>query len=142
MRKIGLLVLIAIVLSCDTEADKLSEEFNAKMDMAVEVHDELMPKMGKIGNLINALEKDMDSLNRDTHEAAMKELQLGHDRMMSWMKTFGGNFSPQEIQDGLQTKNVDSIKQKLELIELNYKAAENMKTLINSAIENAEDLLK
>lgn len=129
-------------MACTTEADKLTEEFNAKMDMAIEAHDEVMPKMGKIGQLINELEKDIDSLNRDSHEAAMKELQMGHDRMMGWMKTFGNDFSAQEIQNGLQTENLDSIRLKLKLIEKNYTAAEDMKNLINSAIENAENILK
>jgi hypothetical protein len=142
MRKIGFVFCLVLVFACNTEADKLSEEFNSKMDMAIEVHDDVMPKMGRIGNLINDLEKEMDSLNRPTYEAAMKDLQLGHDRMMNWMKTFGDNFSPQEIQNGLQTKNMDSIKLKLQLIEKNYIAAEEMKKLINSAIENAEALLK
>ena len=133
---------MGLVLACNTEADKLTEEFNAKMDMAIEAHDEVMPKMGKIGRLINELEKDIDSLNRDNHEAAMRDLQMGHDRMMGWMKTFGSDFSPQEIQDGLQTENLDSIRLKLKLIEKNYIAAEDMKNLINSAIENAENLLE
>jgi len=141
MRKIVLLLGLGLVFACNTEADKLSDEFNTKMDMAIEVHDEVMPKMSEIGYLINELEKEIDSLNRDKYEAAMEDLQLGHDRMMSWMKTFGDNFSSEEIQKGLQTKNMDSIKQKLKLIEMNYSAAEEMKTLINSAIENAENLL-
>jgi len=141
MRKIGLVFCLGVVLACNTEADKLSEEFNAKMDIAIEAHDDVMPKMSKIGTLINELEGEIDSLNRESHEAAMKDLQLGHDRMMGWMKTFGNNFSPDEIQNGLQTENLDSIKLKLELIEKNSTAAEDMKNLINSSIERAEGLL-
>ncbi len=142
MRKIIFLLCLGLVLACNTETDKLSEAFNAKMDMAIEAHDEVMPKMGKIGRLINELEKDIDSLNRSTHEAAMKDLQEGHDKMMRWMKTFGNDFSPQEIQDGLQTTNLDSIKVKLELITKNNEAAIDMKNHINTAIERAENLLK
>lgn len=142
MKRIILLLCIGIVIACNSEVSKLSEEFKTKMDLAIEAHDEVMPKMGKMGSLINDLETNIDSLNRDSFESAMKDLQLGHDRMMGWMKTFGKDFTPQEIQDGIQTTNLDSIKIKLQLLEKNYAAAEDMKRLVNSAIENAETLLK
>ena len=142
MKKIAFFLCLGLILACNNEQAKLAEEFNLKMDKAIEAHDEVMPKMGKIGKLINALETEIDSLNRDTYEAAMKDLQMGHTKMMTWMKDFGNDFTPQEIQDGLQTTNLDSIKFKMKLIEKNYLSAEDMKTHINTAIENAENLLK
>lgn len=141
MKKIVLLLVIGVLFSCTTEADKLSETFNLKMTEAIDVHDEVMPKMGKMSGLMKQLESQMDSLNQSAHKAAIKDLQVGHDKMMKWMKALGDDFTPNEIQDGLQTKDMDSIKLKIQAIEKSFKDAEDMKNHINNAIAKAEELL-
>ncbi len=141
MKKIVLLIALAMFMSCTTEADKLSETFNLKMTEAIAVHDEVMPKMGQMSGLMKQLESQMDSLNQSAHKAAIKDLQVGHDKMMDWMKALGDDFTRDEIQGGLQTKDIDSIKLKIKAIEKSSKDAVDMKNHINNAIAKAEELL-
>jgi 3-deoxy-D-manno-octulosonic-acid transferase len=61
--------------------------------------------------------------------------------MMSWMKNFSSSFSRTEINTGLQAKDKDSIKAKVELLEMQYNSAEEMKAAINSSLENAQKVL-
>jgi len=58
------------------------------------------------------------------------------------MKRFSNSFSRTEINQGLTTKNEDSIAAKLEQLDLQYQSAEEMKAAINRALENAKTLLK
>ncbi len=142
MKKILFLLTFALFVSCTTEADKLSETFNQKMTEAIDAHDEVMPKMSKMNTLMNELKADMDSLNQEANSAAIKDLQVGHEKMMMWMKKFGDDFTPNEIQNGIETTDLDSIKLKIKAIEKTYEDAQEMKNHINNAISKAEELLK
>ena len=75
------------------------------------------------------------------HAAAIVDLQNAHDLMMSWMKNFSSSFSRTEINTGLEAKDKDSIKAKVELLEMQYNSAEEMKAAINSSLENAQKVL-
>ncbi|WP_445159258.1 hypothetical protein [Mesohalobacter salilacus] len=111
------------------------------MTETIAIHDEVMPKMSKINQLLSQLETKMDSTNVEKFQPAMEDLKSGHDKMMTWMKSFGDEFSKTEINQGIQLENVDSLKQRLKALKQSHIMAEDMKAHIQKAIEEAEALV-
>ncbi|QSS97968.1 hypothetical protein [Psychroflexus sp. ALD_RP9] len=141
LSKLGLFSLAIIALSCSKETPQEVEEFKTLMGETIEIHDEVMPKMSSLNQNIQKLDtlKSIDSLKQ---QQAIKDLKSAHDQMMSWMKDFSNTFSRAEINQGLQTENLDSIKLKLnDLKNLNKEASEMKKAILNS-LEDAQMLLK
>jgi preprotein translocase subunit YajC len=131
-----LLVVMSVILSCKKEQKEVKEA--TQMERVIAVHDEVMPKMGTIGKLINKLEPMVDSTAiGKQHEVAIKDLKEGYNLMMDWMKGFGDKFDSDEIMKG---KALTEEKQTW-LIEEEEKV-NIMRDKINSSIANAETLLK
>lgn len=135
-------ILFGLTMSCADSTPKEVAAFDQKMDKTISIHDEVMPEMAKINKLIIQLEAQKDSINLEKYQPAIEDLKTGHDKMMSWMKSFGDEFSKTEINQGIQLKDVDSLKQRLKALEKSYKDAEAMQNHIQEAIRNAETLLK
>lgn len=101
------------------------------------VHDEVMPKMSKIGNLVGQLKPIADTTAADSeYHKAMTDLQAAHKSMMDWMKGFGDRFDSEEILKGKAL--TPEKKQWLDEEEIKVKA---MRDQVNSSIEFAEKLL-
>ena len=148
--KIFGLISIILVVACKEETSNEAIAFETQMKKTIQIHDDVMPKMSSINNLISKLEaekneleakEDSDSDEIKIYQSAINNLKEGHDLMMSWMKSFSNSFSRAEINSGLNTKNQDSIKAKLNLLDAQYESAQNMKNSINQALENAERIL-
>ena len=102
------------------------------------IHDEVMPKMGKLGKLVGELKEKIDTTETGKqYESAMKDLQEANRSMMDWMMNFGDRFDSDEILDG---KALTEQKQ-LWLNEEEEKV-KKLKEQINSSIARAEALLK
>jgi len=131
-----ILTCVSLILSCKEEAKKEKEEAT-QMEHVMAIHDEVMPKMGKLGRLVGKLKPMADSLGAESPEAkTMRELQRANESMMNWMKGFGDRFDSEEILEG---KALTSEKQKwLNEEEVKVKA---VKEQINTSIEKAEMLL-
>jgi hypothetical protein len=97
MRNTFLLLLLGLSLSftaCDNGESAAQEAaFKTMMD----VHDEVMPKMGEINRLsreLKALETAADNTNRDLLgeiDGAIRALEKADQGMMGWMNMNGGN---------------------------------------------------
>ena len=143
--------MVFISLSCQQKEDSTEvKAFDIQMKQTIEIHDDVMPQMSNINGLITELEnkkQELESLGGvnimlvGEHDEAIVDLQKAHDTMMAWMKSFSSSFSRTEINTGLQAKDKDSIKAKVELLEMQYKSAEDMKAAINSSVENAQKIL-
>jgi hypothetical protein len=143
--------MVFISLSCQQKEDSTEvKAFDIQMKQTIEIHNDVMPQMSKINSLITELEnkkQELESLGGVSimlvgeHDEAIVDLQNAHDIMMAWMKGFSSSFSRTEINTGLQAKDIDSIKAKVELLEMQYKSAEEMKAAINSSLENAYNIL-
>lgn len=133
--------LIAILTSCSDTQPKEAKAFDQKMEKTIAIHDEVMPEMSKINQLINELEAKMDSTNIDHYQPAIESLKSGHGKMMSWMKSFGDEFNKTEINQGIQVKDEDSLKQRLKALDESFNEAKAMKTHIEEAIKKAESLV-
>ena len=131
------LFFVLITISCKNENKALNKE-KSQMQEVLAVHDEVMPKMGKIGHLISQIDTKMNET--DSSEVlvnASQNLKDSHKEMMDWMKGFGERFDSDEILKG---KALTDEKQKLlDEEELKIK---KLRDKMNSSIKNAEDLLK
>jgi len=135
-------LILGLIISCGDSKPKEVEEFNKKMDQTIAIHDEVMPEMTKINQLIGQLDAKMDSTTVEKYKPAITDLKTGHDKMMTWMKNFGDEFSKTEINQGIQLKDLDSLKSRLRTLDDSYKQAVDMRNHIQEAISNAELLLK
>ncbi len=132
-----LLFLALVNLACKTET-KTSETSSSQMEQVMAIHDEVMPKMGKLGKLVAELKQKVDTTATGReYEAAMRDLQAAHQSMMDWMRGFGERFDSDEI---LRGKALTAQKQ-LWLDEEEEKV-KLLREQINSSIGKAETLLK
>ncbi len=129
-------VFSLVLLGCKEE--KKEPNNNVQMKEVMAVHDELMPKMGKIGRLVGELNKLEDSTETgQLYKAAKIDLQEANKAMMDWMKELGDRFDYEEIMKG---KKLTEQKQ-LWLNEEEDKV-KVLKEKINGSIERAEKLLE
>jgi hypothetical protein len=135
-------LFIGLIFSCAESEPKEAELFNEKMKQTIAIHDEVMPKMTKITMLIQTLDKRLDSTNVESLQPAILDLKLSHDKMMTWMKNFGDDFSRTEINEGIPLKDVDSIISRLKVLDESQRSAEDMRNFLLQSIENAETLIE
>lgn len=135
MKQIVLLVALVFLSSCKEEKKEDADHFQMKKVMAI--HDEVMPKMGKLGKLVGQLKSKVDSTeNGQQYAVAMKDLQKAHASMMDWMQGFGERFDPDEILNGKELT-----PKKKEWLDEEEEKVKALKQQINSSIERAETLL-
>ncbi|MGB5553495.1 MAG: hypothetical protein WBM83_02475 [Flavobacteriaceae bacterium] len=132
--------LFAFILFVSCKADKKSEEKmdSSQMKQVMAIHDEVMPKMGKISKLVGELKAKVDTTEIGVqYEGAMTDLQEAHKGMMGWMQDFGDRFDSDEIMNG---KQLSAEKQSwLDEEEAKIKVVREQ---INSSIKKAETLLE
>lgn len=123
------------LLSCKQE--KKASEGPTQMENVMAIHDEVMPKMGKLGKLVGELKSKVDTTEvGQTYEVAMKDLQAANTAMMDWMVNFGNRFDSAEILDGKALT-----EQKQIWLDEEEEKVKALKEQINSSIEKAESLL-
>ena len=130
-----ILILLLTAVSCKEEKQEVA---TTQMDQVMAIHDEVMPKMGRIGKLVKELKPKIDSTEAgQNYAAAMQDLQAAHKSMMDWMQGFGDRFDYDEIKNG---KELSAEKQEwLDEEEVKVKA---MRDQVNSSIRRAERLLE
>jgi len=98
MKKIIVLFSVfAVLVSCQNETSQAENEYNETLKEVFDYHDEAMPKMGEIADLIAKLEVQIasDSNSNPPEEElvmAKERLEQAHDHMMAWMKDFSENY--------------------------------------------------
>src|SRR5690606_29221491 len=113
------------------------EESPSQMQEVMAVHDELMPKMSEISNLMGQLEAKIDSTEATIkYQKAKKDLESAHMAMMDWMKDFGTKFDSDEI---LKSKELSEEKKKL--LNQEQKEVIELEEQIEASIANAKKLL-
>lgn len=136
-------ILIAIALctvfsfSCKEEIKVKASTETSQMKEVMAIHDEVMPKMSKIGRLVAALRKKIDTDQGSlADKKAMENLQDAHKSMMDWMKGIGDRFEPDEIMNGkvLSEEKKQWLNEEEEKVKI-------VKEKINTSIAAAEALL-
>src|SRR5690625_3329360 len=116
-----------------------SEQFYQLLDEVMEVHDEMMPQMGKLSELRQNLEESANEDNVVQYKNAAADLEAAHKSMMDWMKNFGEVFPYKE--DRLEGMNEEQIKESIELMKEQKAAVNAMKEEMVSSMENAKEIL-
>ena len=139
MKKLLLLAAIVFsVVACkNKETEPEAPVGPTQMEQVVAIHDELMPQMSTIGEMIAKLEANIDSTNVDSVKIkAIADLKSANESMMSWMKDFGATFESDEIMKGAELS--DEKKAALNEFELSVHA---LKAEMQTAMENARATL-
>ncbi|WP_343488143.1 hypothetical protein [Allomuricauda sp. d1] len=136
MKKIvQILVITALLLSCHEKKQSTTDA--TQMETVMAIHDEVMPKMGKLGKLVGELKPKVDATAQGKqYEVAMKDLQEAHQSMMDWMQGFGERFDHDEILNGAELS-----PQKQKWLDEEEEKVKALRKEINSSIERAEKLL-
>ncbi len=128
-------------VACNSLAEK-EAEYDSLIKEVIGVHDEVMPKMGDINSLINAIKveakKDTITVNEKFLEATTK-LTDSHTAMMDWMKVFGDNF---DLMADERAANEEELLKKIALLKEEVTKVGVLKEQINSSIANAKTVLE
>lgn len=136
MKRIVLILISALLVLASCKEKK--PERPTQMENVMAIHDEVMPKMGQLGQLVGELKSKVDTTAQgQEYKIAMKNLQKAHESMMDWMQNFGERFDHDEILKG---KALSDQKQ-LWLNEEEDKVRA-LKNQINYSIEQAQTLLE
>ena len=130
------------LLSCNNSEKSNEEKYESTMSHVLEVHDEVMPKMGKLNNLISKLQKRIDSSGNNEESKlyikAMNNLKGAHAFMMEWMRDFAEKF-PNALKEPDYTEK--EYEQRLNTLEAEEKEVKEMKRRVENSIKEAEKLL-
>lgn len=138
MKHTTFILMILLIISVSCKQDKNENTKTTQMEEVMAVHDEVMPKMGKINTLIQELNAKIDTTEATVQYAeAKKDLEAAHKFMMDWMKDFGDRFTSDEIMKG---KALNDEKKKW--LDEEEEKVKELRRQINSSIEKAEELLK
>ncbi len=135
----SILTLLAIFTSCN-QLSKEEQEFDILMQKVIDVHDEVMPKMGEMSGIIKELETKIDTTAQgQSYAKAQQDVKDAYDFMMSWMSEFSDTFPHQE-----EDQKVDAEKMSLQikLLQKEEVKVNKLKDQINASIENAKQILK
>jgi uncharacterized protein YoxC len=100
MKNILSLTLLTLIwmMSCE---EKKKEAKDVLYDQVMEVHDEIMPKMGDIMKYKKQLKSKVDALAENAEvnsekigelQQAITDLDNSHEEMMAWMREFNPDF--------------------------------------------------
>ncbi len=138
MKKLFSLLTIVGLLSITSCKDSKKVDEPSLMEQVMDIHDEVMPKMGTLGKLVGQLKPIADSLGAESIEAkAMKDLQQANKSMMDWMQGFGTRFDSEEIMNGKELS-----EEKEQWLKEEEEKVKKVREDINSSIERAEEILE
>ncbi len=131
------LALILLFISCN-QLSKEEQEFDALMQKVIDVHDEVMPKMGEMSTLIKELESKIDTTaSGKSHAKAQENLKDSYDFMMQWMGDFSEKFPHTEEKLSSEKMNTQMKLLKEEEVKVN-----KLRDQINASIDDAKRLLE
>lgn len=119
MRLLSIIALLTLMVSCSTPKKEAVQEEPSLKDQVMDVHDEVMPKMGELRKTQKELLALADSSAADSLVAAKfsqlaSEIDNANESMMAWMRNFDPNFegTPEEVEKYLQDqlKSIEEVK--------------------------------
>lgn len=124
------------MISCAEDTSEKRAEYDQLFDDVLEVHDEIMPKMGEISSLSQQLSKMADTSEAPKpYLGARAQLKEADSLMMTWMRSFSDEFV--KNKSALKEMNNQQLQKQIEALEEEREEVEAMKNAINSSLENA-----
>ncbi len=131
------LIVMLLIASCGEQKKSAKDALYEKV---MEVHDEIMPKMGDIMKYKKQLKEKIGMLTTESTEEnadkiaelnkAINDLENSHEEMMNWMHGFESNFEGKVEEEVIKYLNTQ--KEKIETVG----------EMTNNALKNAEEMLK
>ncbi len=140
---IAILTLTSCKNEATTEEKALAaqiESYDALMTEAMEVHDEIMPKMGELMELKGEITEKAETgelSDQTAISSTAEELKASHDGMMTWMKDYSEKFPYGEPSP--ETK--ETLEEKMPVLEQEVEEIKQLRDQTMKAIENAKALL-
>lgn len=138
-----LLAVVLFISSCKNEEsnqiDNLSAEFDQLTEQTIEVHDDVMPKMGDLMELSTLIDErsQKEEISEELRQELLyikSDLDAAHTAMMDWMKDYSTAF-PYEADVPSTKKELD---EKMPVLQGYYEKMEMVKDQTDDAIANAE----
>lgn len=130
-----ILLLLLSFHACKNASDK---EGPTQMEQVMAVHDEVMPEMKTIADLVGELRSKVDSTAQGMeYEKAMKDLQASHKAMFDWMQNFGTRFTSDEILNGAPLS-----EEKQKWLDEEEDKVMALKEQISESIDQAKSILE
>ncbi len=144
MKKTKFYIFLAIIgLVLNSSCNQLSpeeKEYDALMQKIIDVHDEVMPKMGEMSSLIKNLESKIDTSSvGQLHAKAQNDLKGSYDFMMDWMSDFSAKFPHNEK---ITSDDKEKFTTKMKLLKEEELEVNKLKKEINASIDQAKKLLE
>ena len=135
MKKIAAFLIIALVVSsCGNGFDT-----QAKVDEVLNVHDEVMPKMGELMNLKRQIlakaEGETDSIMVKDLRMLAQDLDEAQQGMMVWMREWSKSSAP-------HVKEESEIEERKAFFTAEIEKVTQVKEAINGSIAEAKEALK
>lgn len=137
-----IIAILAITMqSCGSSTSKGEMEFNQLLQEVFDVHDEMMPQMGKLSELRQQLEEraEEEPMDAIAYKEVIAQLEAAHKGMMDWMKDFGEVFPYKENR--LEGMNEEEIKESIALMEKQKVKVDAMKQDMEVSMQNAKTIL-
>lgn len=129
---------ICIALTaCNDKPSPETKEYSKLFDEVIAVHDEVMPEMGKLNTLAEALKKQNDTTRN--YQGILDSLQLSHKAMMDWMKDFSEKFPYGEFDP--KNSEPEELQAKIEILKEEKTEVYEMRELMQESIAKAEKQL-
>ncbi len=151
---VSLFILVFITISCHKKEKSALDYDGARLinQKALDIHDEVMPKMGQMMQLQKSLKEKKDQIKDEELigkiEISIQELDNAYNGMMTWMRNLvrvpenenivnqdkiGSETIPlPEEMEKLQSKSLEEIKIVKEKINTSIKKAELLLESLNS----------
>lgn len=131
-------MLIVLFLCSCTPNEKVRED--KLYQEVIDIHDEVMPKMGEVMRLEKELDKNIDQLkstdstpsrpSRIEHLTTLKKnLKDADEYMMNWMREFNNDM------------NSMTHEEKMEYLEKEKLKIQEVRSQVNMAIQNAKEAI-
>ncbi|WP_128755246.1 hypothetical protein [Aquimarina sediminis] len=135
----SILSITLLFTSCN-QLSKEEQEFDLLMQKVIDVHDEVMPKMGEMSSLIKDLETKIDTTSQGkSYAKAQQDVKDSYDFMMTWMSDFSDKFPYESKENKVDAEKLSS---QMELLKKEEVKVNKLRDQINSSIKNAKQLLK
>ncbi len=136
MKYIYKILVITFLISSSCIGQK-NESKNVSIKEVMELHDEIMPKMGDLFKLVEQLKSKPETPEKKNNvDLAKKELQTSNKAMMTWMNNFGKSFDKYEVS-GKKALT----KEKQQLLNEEEVKLKALNKIINTSMANVKKLL-
>lgn len=136
--KIILVLMLPFVVACSNEKQ---EKIDALKSECIDIHDDVMPRLGEVVNLSTEIKDVLKTMEPDTNDSIrivradlvshMLLLDSAHEAMMNWMAEFEPSFE--------ETHSADSA---IVHYELEVKLIEQVRDLMLKSIEDGKKVLE